>query len=92
MVKHILLPNGSKMSSLHRKVVGSGYGAVLLDGGMGGQSSYSSLDDYYATTNQPRQIKTKGQGLADKITSKLKNLNIAPPTSKPKMKNITLSI
>jgi len=91
MVKHIMLPNGSKMSSLSRKVVGGGYGTVLLDGGMGGQSSYASLDDYYETTNQ-RPIKTKGQGLADKITSKLKNLNIAPPTAKPKVKNITLSI
>jgi hypothetical protein len=88
MVKHIILPNGSKMNSLHRTVVGGS--AFLLDGGIGGQNSYSSLDDYYQTTNN--KPKTRGEGLADKISAKLRNLHIAPPTAKPKRKNITLSI
>jgi hypothetical protein len=72
-------------------MVGSGYGTVLLDGGMGGQSSYFGIDHYIQTTGRdPRSV--SGNGLADKISSKLKNLNIAPPTAKPKVKNIQLSI
>lgn len=30
---------------------GRGIGAVLVDGGLGGQSSFYSVDDYVATTN-----------------------------------------
>ena len=93
---HIIFPhNNAKMNTIHRSVVGNGYGTVLLDGGLGGQSSYYGLDNYMETTGRdPRQMSKiqKGEGLADKISSKLRNLNIAPPTSKPKMKNITLSI
>ena len=90
---HIMLPGSGKMSTLKRSMVGSGYGAVLLDGGMGGQSSYFGIDNYIKTTGRdPRStIKTQGSGLADKIASKLSKLSIAP-ISKPKMKNITLSI
>lgn len=92
---HIVFPNSNaKMRSLTRSFNGGGYGggigAVLLDGGMGGQSSYRDIDDYYETVKKP--IQSKGKGLDDKISSKLRNLNITPPTSKPKMKNITLSI
>jgi len=90
---HIMLPNGSKMNSLRKTVVGGG-GSFLLDGGKGGQSSYNGIDDYIQTTNRnPRDYQSiKGNGLADKISSKLSKLNIAPPTAKPKLKNITLSI
>jgi hypothetical protein len=88
--------NGAKMNTLHRSMVGNGYGTVLLDGGLGGQSSYFGIDNYIQTTGRdPRTHKTlipKGEGLADKISSKLRNLNIAPPTNKPKVKNISLSI
>ena len=89
---HIVFPHSNaKMKSLTRTFNGGGYGSVLLDGGMGGQSSYYGIDNYIETTGRdPRP--SKGKGLDDKISSKLKNLNIAPPTSKPKMKNITLSI
>lgn len=94
---HIVFPNSNaKMRSLTRTFNGGGYGggvgAVLLDGGLGGQSSYHSIDDYYETVRQPVQSRSRGRGLDDKIASKLRNLNIAPPSSKPKMKNITLSI
>ena len=92
LTSHILLPNGSKMNTLKKSVVGGGYGAVLLDGGQGGQSSYYSVENYLDTTNKPKSYPSSGKGLDDKISSKLRNLNITPPTSKPKMKNITLSL
>ena len=92
---HIMFPtSNAKMKTLTRSFNGGGYGTVLLDGGIGGQSSYFGLDNYIETTGRdPRTTTmTKGNGLADRISSKLRKLNIAPPTSKPKMKNITLSI
>lgn len=88
MVRHIMFPgSNAKMRTLNRGMNGGGYGTVLLDGGLGGQSSYYSIDNYMATTNRQPQA---GNGLADRISSKLSKLNIAPPT--PKKKNITLSI
>jgi hypothetical protein len=58
-------------------------GSFLLDGGMGGQSSYPSLEAYTATTG--RVIK-KGGGL-EKLSGKLSQLNI-----KPKKHNIKFDI
>lgn len=89
--------NGARMNTLHRSMVGNGYGTVLLDGGLGGQSSYFGIDNYIETTGRdPRTMNKasipRGEGLADKISSKLRNLNISPPTNKPKVKNISLSI
>jgi hypothetical protein len=79
--------------------IGCGIGAVLLDGGIGGQSSYPSIDSYIETTgrnpysgsiDRPQKIQlTSGQGLADKIASKLSKLNIEKP--KKKKKNIVMS-
>lgn len=88
----IMFPHSNaKLKTLTRTFNGGGYGAVLLDGGLGGQSSYFGLDNYIQTTGRdPRSL--KGNGLADRISSKLSKLNIAPSTHKPKMKNITLSI
>ena len=68
---------------------GKGVGAVLLDGGMGGQSSYSSVDDYERTTG----IDIRGAGRKmdmSRMSKKLENLMIKP-TSK-KIKNINFSI
>jgi hypothetical protein len=91
--KHIFLPNSNaKMKSLTRTFNGGGYGTVLLDGGMGGQSSYYSIDNYLDTVNKTPNRRVQGNGLSDRISSKLNKLNIAPPTSKPRVKNITLSI
>lgn len=93
MVNHIVFPNSNaKMRTLTRSFNGAGYGSVLLDGGQGGQSSYYGIDNYIQTTGKdPRQVKApSGNGLADKIGSKLQGLNINK--SKPQRKNITLSI
>jgi len=68
---------------------GKGIGAVLLDGGLGGQSSYSSMDDYLATTNAPAPIGSGLKGL-DKIRGKMENLVIKPSTHK--VKNIKFTI
>ena len=89
MVRHIVLPSsGAKMRTLTRSFNGAGYGSVLLDGGLGGQSSYSSIDDYIEKTGRnPRN--PSGKGLSDKINDRLKNLSI---NNKPKRKNISLSI
>lgn len=90
--KTVYIPHLNK-SNLSRNIRGSkrgsGIGSVLLDGGMGGQSSYSSIDDYLATTNAPPPI---GMGLAglDKIRNKMENLVIKP--SNRKVKNIKFSI
>lgn len=92
---HIVFPNSNaKMRSITRTFNGGGYGTVLLDGGIGGQSSYYGIDNYIETTGRdPRRNKSaSGNGLSDKISSKLSKLNISTPTSKPKLKNITLSI
>jgi len=88
MVKHIVLPSsGAKLRTLTRTFNGAGYGTVLLDGGIGGQSSYSSIDNYIETTG--RDPRSSGKGLSDKINDKLKNLSI---DNKPKRKNIRLSL
>lgn len=80
--------HGAKIGTLHRNLIGSGIGGVLLDGGLGGQSSYVSPQEYTRATG--RQI--NGSGLSDKISDRLKNLNIAKPIGKPKKKNIVLSL
>lgn len=88
---HIFLPSsGNKINSLSKKMVG---GSFLLDGGMGGQSSYNGIDDYIKTTgNIPKgTMVPRGEGLADRISSKLSKLNITVPKG-PKRKNISLNI
>jgi hypothetical protein len=57
---------------------GTGMGSVILDGGIGGQSAYSSLEDYKHTVN--------GKGLANK----LEKLVMKEPTIK-RPKNIRLN-
>ena len=87
---HMILPGSNvRINSLHKNITGNGVGAVLLDGGRGGQSSYTSIDDYLETTNHSR---ARGNGLSDRISSKLSKLNITPPQLTKKAKNITLSI
>ena len=64
---------------------GTGVGSVLLDGGAGGQSSYSSLEEYKDTT-------TKGYGLhSSNLGVKLSKLVIKQPTQK-KQPSIKLSL
>jgi len=75
-------------------IKGSGMGSVLLrPGGGGSASSYMDMDDYIATTGinpYTRAGVVQGKGLADSIASKLSKLNIAPPMSGPKKKNIVM--
>lgn len=96
MVQHIMFPNSNaKMKTLTRTFNGGGYGTVLLDGGLGGQSSYHSIDDYIETTKHRQQKYPKiqsGEGLADRISQKLSKLSITPPSKMTKRKNITLNI
>jgi len=61
---------------------GKGTGSFLLDGGMGGQSSYTSPANYTATTGRV----IRGVGL-EKLSSKLGQLNI-----KPKKQNIKFDL
>jgi hypothetical protein len=75
---------GMPMTTGYRKTKkGAGIGTVLLDGGMGGQSSYSSVDDYVSTVKKP--ILGLGVKGLDKIRGKMEGLAIRqPPTAKPK--------
>jgi len=94
----IPLSNASYKPLSKGQYSGKGIGSVLLDGGMGGQSSYASPEAYTdATGIDPFTHKrettksTKGEGLADKIAHRLSNLNIDKKTGVPKKKNITMS-
>jgi len=60
--------------SLGRRLLGKGNGSFLLDGGMGGQSSYPSVSAYTQATGR---VIRKGGGL-EQLSSKLSNLNIKP--------------
>ena len=68
---------------------GKGVGAVLLDGGMGGQSSYASLDDYINTTGINPLSEKKGLGLAS-MSPKIKSLMVKSRAVKPKNINFNL--
>lgn len=103
---HIFLPHShAKLRALNRHSatarIHGGSASVLLDGGIGGQSSYSSIEDYINTTgrdpysnqinrSQVIPARKSGSGLADKIASKLSKLSLDKP-NKPKKKNIVMS-
>jgi hypothetical protein len=84
------------LSAYHKNMnfmKGEGMGSVLLrTGGAGGASSYMDMDDYISTTGinpYARAGVSQGKGLPKSLSSKLSNLNIAPPTSNPR-KNIVM--
>jgi hypothetical protein len=88
--------NVAKRSALHTRgrMKGMGIGNVLLDGGLGGQSSYSSVNDFVETTNWKPSSRTKaigGMGLSNKIGKVLGELNIQKPLDRKK-KNIKFSL
>ena len=104
---HIFLPQShAKLRAINRhsataRIHGGGAPTFLLDGGIGGQSSYQSIDDYMNITGRdpynnkmtrPQTIPAlkSGSGLADKIASKLSKLSLDKP-NKPKKKNIVMS-
>lgn len=78
---------GKSMHSKHTR--GRGVGSVLLDGGMGSQNSYSSIDDYLSTTNAAVPVGAGLKGL-EQIRGKMENLMIKSKSKKPK--NIKFSI
>ncbi len=71
-----------------RGMKGGGAGAVLLDGGKGGQSSYSSVEEYTATTGRNPMSAPKGLGLMN--SSALQNLVIKKNGKKTKNINFSL--
>ena len=77
--------NNNKRILLYKpQMKGTGIGSVLLDGGLGGQNSYSSLEDYKKTIN--------GKGLENSVLGKkLIDLVIKPPTKK-KPQNIKFNL
>ena len=77
MVHHnIYRPHTLLGKTIVKKNQGTGVGSVLLDGGMGGQSSYSSVDDFLNTTNLSKPKKS-GMGLAE-VGDKLEDLVVKP--------------
>lgn len=96
---HMRFPfSNAKISSIRGGIMsGNGMGSVLLDGGIGGQSSYHSIDDYIETTGRnpytgviKRPMKQEGRGLSDKLANSLKALQIEKIPKKIK-KNITMN-
>lgn len=84
------------LSAYHKNMnfmKGEGMGSVLLrTAGPGGASSYMDMDDYISQTGinpYTRAGVSQGKGLPKSLSSKLANLNIAPPTSTPR-KNIVM--
>lgn len=91
----VYIPNlavGIKSHQTRGKMKGKGAGSVLLDGGLGGQSSYSSIDEYISTTGRNPNAMGSGMGkpLAfrrDEMNSKIKSMMV-----KPKVKNIKFNL
>jgi hypothetical protein len=74
-----------------KKKMGEGVGAVLLDAGNGGQSSYRSIEDYIATTGRdPYAGLSSGRGLG-KLGKSLESLTIKPKSIR-KPKNINFEL
>lgn len=75
-------------------VSGKGFSSLLLDGGLGGGNSYSSIDDYISTTG--RNIGgVRGNGLGKSLIDKLGKLGKIhmekmPVSRKPKNINFSL--
>tara|TARA_R110000744_G_scaffold56867_4_gene119843 strand:+ start:610 stop:831 length:222 start_codon:yes stop_codon:yes gene_type:complete len=70
-------------------------GSLLLDGGLGGGSSYSGVDDYIATTgrNPMKGTGIGGGSLGKNLNAKLGKLSIIQPTpTTKKPKNINFSL
>lgn len=96
-VYHPLISFGAKSYQTRGRMKGKG--AVLLDGGLGGQSSYSSIDDYIATTGRnPNTLSNMGgMGLSKSLPSPMKreemNERIKNMMVKPtKTKNIKFNL
>ncbi len=98
-IYHPLLSFNANSHQTRGKMKGKGVGSVLLDGGLGGQSSYSSIDDYINTTGRnPNTLSNMGgMGLVktipngmkkEEMNSKIKNMLVNPK----KVKNIKFNL
>jgi hypothetical protein len=99
MVKNAYFTGGSiRLTTMRhtRAMTGRGAGSVLLDGGLGGQSSYASLDDYMNTTNKLVGSVIKGRGGAKaglkNIIPRLEALSAIKSRKAKKEQNIKFSI
>ena len=99
-VTSVSLPFSNAKLFSHKSVVhGSGMGSVLLrTAGGGAGSSYLDMDDYIATTGlnpyARSSVKSSGNGLVDRLGSKLSSLNIEKKVASelPKKKKIVMSM
>jgi hypothetical protein len=91
----VYFSGGAGMHTLTKRVLGKGVGAVILDGGIGGQSSYMGgiVDYLHTTSHTPLSAykSNRGEGLG-KLSAKLSGLNIKSQTAGPKRKPIAFSI
>jgi hypothetical protein len=99
LVYHPLIAFGGKSHQTRGKMRGKGAGSVLLDGGLGGQSSYSSIDEYInATGRNPNTLSNMGgMGMVRPLPSPMKkeamNDKIKSMMVKPaKVKNIKFNL
>lgn len=98
MIRSAMLPMSnshlklSNMRTLKRGegcgIRGRGAAVPLLDGGIGGQSSYRSVDDYVSTTGV-NPLASSGRGL-ERFGKSLEGLMIKPKGRKPKNINFSL--
>lgn len=89
-VYHPLISFGAKSYQTRGRMKGKG--SFLLDGGLGGQSSYSSIDDYIATTGRnPNTLSNMGgMGLTkampsmkkEEMNERIKNMMVKPAKTK----------
>ena len=100
-VTSVALPfSNAKLHSHKSSVIGgTGMGSVLLRTAGGGTgSSYLDMDDYIATTGlnpyARSTTKSSGNGLVDRLGSKLSSLNIEKKVASelPKKKKIVMSM
>jgi len=80
-----------RAGNMRTSMRGRGVGSFLLDGGLGGQNSYESVDDYISTTGRT----IGGSGVASslaKVGGKISNLVIKTESKKPLRKNINFSL
>lgn len=94
--KAVMPMNGGSIKLITRKHIlkGEGMGSVILDGGMGGQSSYHSIDDYINTTgiNPELGLAKTGRGL-ESMNKKLESLLVKSKKLNPKKeKNINFNL
>ena len=72
---------GGEGVSLQSAILGKGTGSVLLDGGMGGQSSYANVEQYAKATGRVVPPPIKGQGL-ERLSEKIQGLSVQLPKKK----------